>query len=136
MAEQKQRLSDKEIRSLMPQIDIEKLNLMQNEILIYHQEAQGEDTTKSEGGIILDAGAVAEAKMRLLTNATIVKLGPVIENPGIKVGMQAVFFRGESDSSIKGTDGLIYTIFREYNLKGFFETPPVQVTPAGDITNL
>lgn len=118
----KPQLDDKTIRSLMPAIDISKLHLKGDLVLIYHED-QNNQETKTAGGISLTEKTLQEAKLDKLTTGVIVLTGSGIVDPDIAVGRQALFYRHDSTGGIKGLDDKIYVLFREYAIYGTLPAP-------------
>ena len=123
----KVQLDDKTIRSLMPAIDISKLHLKGDLILIYHEDQNKE--TKTSGGISLTDKTLQEARLDKITIGTIIAVGSQIIDPDIAIGRQAIFYRHDSSGGIKGLDDKVYVLFREY---GIYGTLPA-LTPKSEI---
>ncbi len=137
MAQQEPQLDEKTTKSLMIPIDINALHLTGNQVLILHEEQNREALATTSGGILLSEKSTEKVRMGMITNGTVIKVGPKVEDPNIQPGKQALFFRHESEGGIKGTDDLVYIIYREYNIKGVYPTPPAPVvTQDGTIENM
>lgn len=109
-------LDDKTIKSLMPAIDITKLRLKGDKVLIYHEDQNRE--TKTAGGVIMTDKTLEKARLDKLTLGTIVTVGNNMIDPDVAVGRQALFYRQHSEGGIKGTDDKVYVLFSEYNIYG------------------
>lgn len=116
-------LDDKTIRSLMPAIDINALHLTGAQVLIYHEDQNKKKDETTAGGIMLTDKTLEKAKMDKLTVGTIIKVGPQIQDPEIKVGKQALIYRHQSEGGLKGIDDQIYVLFNEYNIRGVLPAP-------------
>ena len=116
-------LDDKTIRSLMPAIDINALHLTGAQVLIYHEDQNKKKDETTAGGIMLTDKTLEKAKMDKLTVGTIIKVGPQIQDPEIKVGKQVLIYRHQSEGGLKGIDDQIYVLFNEYNIRGVLPAP-------------